>query len=456
MSGQLKTKLASIGAGRVSARLESKIIGGGLTSMGVRMTGVGLGFISQVLLSRMLGASDFGTYSVLISWSLLIVVPVKFGLDLTTLKFAAGYWAEQNFRSVNALAVSGAKALCITIPLAGLGIFAVNFVVPGLFGSANLPDLALMALMFGILGMIGILSQFFRAAQMIFYSQFFEQVLRSVFLIGLLLGIAYLGLPFTTTDALAMAASAAGLALAAMLLTFFLKIWASGAGMSVDAGERAQWLRVSWPLFGAAIAGQALNQMSVIVLGAMAPDTAAGQFAAAVRLAAFVTFALAALNSITAPMIAAAFKRDDKDELNKIATINARIASIAGLGICGVFAVFGKMVLGLFGPEFPAAYPALLVLLVGTFCGAATGPVGFFLSMTNQQRFFLWSSIGCVLFTLGVTVWAVSAYGLLGAAIGAATGQVALNLSRWYVVRKRLGIDASFVGLPTRVVATQS
>lgn len=419
--------------------------------MGVRSVGLALGFLSTVLLSRHLGESEFGKYSILLSLCLLFVVPIKLGFDHTVLKFAAGYWDAKEHNSVNGMALFGLKLIAVMTLITSILVSATYFFLPNLFNAMTAQDILMLLGLSAVLATIGIYSQFFRAAGMIFYSQFFEQVLRSAMLIALVLMAIFTGYQLTSTSAIGMTIGAAGLALAALGYIFYRRIWHKTSGSAQGKAETSEWMFVSWPMFGASIAGQTLSQMSVITLGIMATNADAGHFAVIVRLAAFVTFALVALNSITAPLIAAAFKRGEREELSRIAVINARLSTAVGVFVCVALAIFGKPLLGVFGPEFSVAYPSLLVLLIGTMLGAATGPAGYLLAMTNQQRFFFWSSAVCAVLTLIVTVVGIYIFGVIGAAIGASFGQFYQNCTRWYVVRSRLGIDASFVGLAPRL-----
>lgn len=434
--------------------LYNLIINRGLQSMGVRSFGLALGFISMALLSRNLGASEFGKYAILLSLCLFCVVPIKLGFDHTVLKFAAEYWAAKEFNLMNDMAVFGLKLTFVTTMGMTVLVVSIYYLFHHLFYAITPLDITFMLSLSIILAIIGICSQFFRAAEMIFYAQFFEQVFRSAVLIGLILCTTSLGYQLSSTQGMGLTVIAAGLAFVALAITFLRRVSSNSWRLEAKAEERSKWMRMSWPMFGASVAAQALAQMSILLLGVMASTADAGLFAVIARLSIFVTFALVALNSISAPLIAAAFIQRNTEELAKIAKFNARLSAALGATVCLILAVFGKTILGFFGPEFPAAYSALLVLLAGTLIGAVTGPVGYLLTMTNQQYFFFWSSLICALLTLIVTVLAIYTFGMIGAAIGALFGQVYQNLSRWYVVRKRLGIDASFLGLPARPVAS--
>src|SRR5262245_46702146 len=90
-----------------------RILAGGLTSIAIRSLGLGLGFVAQVLLSRAVGISEFGAYSIAISWGMFLSVIVTFGSDTTVLKFASGYRSEGHDHSLNSLGLYSAKLILL-------------------------------------------------------------------------------------------------------------------------------------------------------------------------------------------------------------------------------------------------------------------------------------------------------------------------------------------------------
>ena len=336
--------------------------------------------------------------------------------------------------------------------LVGVGLAGVFVVTPDLLGISNLPSLQFSILLIGTLVYLAIFSAYFRAAKRIFASQFYMQVLRTILLMSGLAAILLLGNELELTQAIAVTALSALVALIFLLIHFYFmmkkvmptKTTALNKPRSMDT-ER-DWLHLGGPVFLIAIVQQLTSQGNIILIGNLIGSDAAGQYAAAFRLANFIPFALLAIGAIAAPMIATAYRREDKKELQRIATISARIAFLAGAGLGGVFVLFGKPILLLFGPDFVPAYGALIVLSIANIVNAGTGVAGYYLLMTGHQMQALYFGVFCLLLNVTLALVLIPQMGLLGGATAAAIGLAAFNVLQYMFVRKKMGIDSSVFG----------
>jgi O-antigen/teichoic acid export membrane protein len=79
-------------------------------------------------------------------------------------------------------------------------------------------------------------------------------------------------------------------------------------------------------------------------------------------------------------------------------------------------AVFGPVVLRIFGPEFVAGSSALLVLSLGMLFGLATGNVTVMLLMGGKSSWNLLNAAGAVILNIGLNLLLVPRIGIAGAA----------------------------------------
>lgn len=429
------------------------IVRGGLVSFGVRAAGLALGLCSHVLLSRALGANDYGLYAIAIGWCMILVIPAKFGLDHTALRYASVYVQEKRMGLLKSLVFYSTKLLFFSTALIGAAVFAVAWLMPNFFGVSrgvsSAGDVGWLIVLISVLAFLGVFSAFFRAAHKLFASQFYEQVLRSAILIAALVAAIQLNGELSLRVALMLTALSALGALAILLVRFRSEFFGKG-GEPVGAAQGKEWLNLAWPVFGLTAVQQVMLQSNVILLGWLATSEAAGHYAAASRLASFVPFALAAVATVSGPMVAKAFQRGDVEELRRIAVVTARIAFFCAIGMSFLFLVSGKIVLSAFGKTFVEAYPALLILLCGGLVNAFTGSVGHFLTMTNKQLVALGIMLVALVLNLILSLILIPAAGLIGGAAASAIGVSVWNLLMIGYVRKTLGIDATALGLPLR------
>ncbi len=451
MIKKVKSIIAGL-SGKSGDDINGLILRGGLVSLAVRCTGIIIGLISHLILSRLLGVNDYGIYAILIGWCMILAVPVKFGLDQTALKYGAIYLGEGRLRQFKSLIKFSSLILSAAWVIVAIIGGLIFLFLPNVFGTSRGVDFIWALSLVGLLAFIGLFSAYFRAAKMIFASQFFAQMLRTSLLVTLLVIFIVLGKELNVSGAIMITALAAAITFIALLFFFhrtFTKTWSNIASQNNDLlpKEHIKWVALGGPVLVIAIVQQAMSQGNVILVGALGSHSDAGRYAAAARLAAFVPFALVALNSITAPMIASAYKNNNHLELRKIASTNARLATIAALLVGAVLLIFGKAILSLFGDGFQEAYPALVLLLLAGILNAGVGSVGFFMTMTGFQTV----SMKIVLVSFGLNIIAaitlIPSLGLLGGAIAAFLGIVSFNVMQYIFVFKKMRIDTSVFGM---------
>lgn len=427
--------------------LLSVLLRGGAVSMGTRIAGMGLGFAAHMLLARMLGVQAYGQYALLLSWALLLVAPVKMGMDQAVLKFAAGYWQNGQPGLLSALARTSLGVVLAGAVVMGAAVIGLSALFPGLLGAQTLGQAGFLAILIALLSLLGTFSVFFRAAQKIFASQVFGQVLRQVLVIAALLFCLGLGLRLNLDLALAITTGAVGLSLLWMLIVLRARLLRAPPA---PQPPRRDWMGVALPLLVATIFQEMVLQSNTLLLGWLGTSAQVAHFSVAARLAGVVPFVLVAMNAIAGPMVAGAWARQDQGELHRLAQLTTRLSFGAGLGIALALVLGGKWALGLFGPEYPQAYPVLLVLLAGGLINAATAATGPLITMTNMQRQSLWTGLLALLTAILACVLLIPGHGAIGAAIAASLAMTVRATSRMIWIWVQLGIDSSPLGLHRR------
>jgi len=112
-----------------------------------------------------------------------------------------------------------------------------------------------------------------------------------------------------------------------------------------------------------------------------------------------------------------------------------------------ILVVFGERLLSLFGPEFPAGQPALVLLVIGQTVNVAMGPVALLLVMTGHERVLAISTCACGVLNIVLNVVLVPFWGLVGTAMS-----LAISLSVWNIllavwIKRRLGIHSTAIGV---------
>lgn len=426
-----------------------QILRGGLVSMSVRVCGLGLAFLSQILLSRMLGASQYGSYVIALGWAMVLAILARLGLDNSALRFATIYREEgraADFRGLVAFSLTAISGLSFLIAAVLLTAKHIGLVPLQPIDWPLIMGVASLVLGSALLGWLSIL---IRTANRIFASQFYEQVLRPTLLIFAVAATVLAGRALDASRAMIL--TSATVAIATVGIAFHVRTAFSSVAPARPSFEhRREWLSVSWVLFLIAAIQEVLNQIDLILLGILGNATQAAHFAAAWRVASLVPFGLVAMATVSGPLIASAHNRGDLGELARIARVNARFSTLFAVILAVLLAIAGRTLLGLFGPGFDGAFPALLILLGGGLVNSFTGSVGYYLILTGHQKGALAIILVALALSATLNILLIPRFGAVGSAIASASALSFWNLAMLIYARRAIGIDASAIGAPVR------
>jgi O-antigen/teichoic acid export membrane protein len=150
------------------------------------------------------------------------------------------------------------------------------------------------------------------------------------------------------------------------------------------------------------------------------------------------------------PLIAAAYDRGSADELHRVSKVVARAGFAFALLSAAALYLFGRFLLGLFGPGFEAGRNVLSVLLIGGIANALTGVVAYYATLTGRERQALGIFAGALLVSIALNLLLIPRFGAVGAAIASSSATAAWNFVMLVYVRRTIGIDASALALPPR------
>jgi len=107
------------------------------------------------------------------------------------------------------------------------------------------------------------------------------------------------------------------------------------------------------------------------------------------------------------------------------------------------------MLLSLFGADFVAGYPALIILTAGMIVNAAAGPVGLLLNMTGHQRLCAKIFGTSALINVVLNALLIPQLGIVGAALATAATMILWNLWLLIMVARKLDLHPSLIRIPT-------
>jgi O-antigen/teichoic acid export membrane protein len=408
----------------------------------VQIIGAGLSYGLQVLLARLLHASDYGVYTYVFVWVTFISLLAGLGFPAASIRFLPVYRVQQDWPRIHGFVRSASRmtfATAIGIALCGV----VSAYVLHMSGVLHTPSAIILgAMLVPALAGSTLYTEFARAGHRVDIAFIPALIGRPA-----LIAIGAAGL-FIVRGALATSGAMAATLVAAyvvLAIQYVLtrRLFDRPPTKQPPVVELREWFGVGITLLAASAFIITLLQVDIVIVGALRGARDAGIYAAASKTAALVTFVIIAVNAAAAPQFASLWALRRISELQRLVTKLAGLIFWPSLAIAAGLAALSGPLLSLFGPEFNQARPALLVLLIGQVINAAAGSVGYLLTLTGHHREATralgLSALACIL----LTAVGVSAFGLVGAALGTTLGFLLWNGALYWLVVRRLGIYPS-------------
>ena len=207
-------------------------------------------------------------------------------------------------------------------------------------------------------------------------------------------------------------------------------------------------LSISVPMLMTSALTFVIGQTGILVLGMYRPEAEVGYYAIAVKLATLTTFVLNAINTMAAPKFSELFHRGKMEELFHVAKNSTKLIFWTTVPILVFLVVLGKPILVLlYGPEFDAAYSAMILLMLGQFVNSSAGSTGYFMNMTGNQIAFRNIVLGSAAVTIGLSFTLIPLFGILGAAFAGMVSIMVSNLGTLVYIKVKYGQTIGY--LPT-------
>jgi O-antigen/teichoic acid export membrane protein len=207
--------------------------------------------------------------------------------------------------------------------------------------------------------------------------------------------------------------------------------------------RRQEWIHVAGSNVLISFFQAVRAPLIVVIAGVYVDSQHLAFYGAAQRLANVVSLGLLGISGFASPMISRYFALSDFAKLQRLAQLSARGALGGALVAALVLTGFGGELLRLFGAGFETAYLPLLILLFGEFVAAATGPVGFFLTMTGRQLTATRIEAVTSVIAVGLALVLIPRDGIVGAAIAVAAGSALRSTTMFVAVWRQLGVRSA-------------
>lgn len=446
---------ATTGPAGLIARLRARLTGGPSeasltrrlagTIFVIRVISAGLAYVSQVLLARWMGTSDYGVYVYVWTWVLLLGSMMDFGISASAQRIIPEYRASNEQALLRGF-LSGSRWLTFAVStLVSLGLAGIVGLLspwidpaeqlPLYIGCMTLPAFVVANTQDGIARshdwmQLGLMPQF---------------IIRQGLIIAITGAAFLLGYHLGAVAALAASAAAVWIAMTGQMLVLNRKL-ADHIEPGPSAYDIRGWLAVSLPILLVESFYLLLSYTDVLVLQQFRPSDEVGVYFAVVKTLALVSFIHYAMSATTAHRFAEYNASGDKARLSAYVAHAINWTFWPSLAATIVLLALGKPLLWLFGPQFVVGYDIMFVAAIGLVVRAAIGPVERLLNMLGQQKICALAYALAFVMNVVLCIALVPRYGGQGAAAATSISLTFETVLLFWIVRQRLGLHVLAFG----------
>src|SRR5712664_4057557 len=438
----------------VMARLRSMLGGSGEASLTKRLAGTifiirvvsaALAYLSQILLARWMGGSDYGVYVYVWTWVLLLGSMMDFGISASAQKIIPEYRTGGEQALLRGF-LSGSRwmtfivSAVVSMLLAGLvNVLSpwidANAIIPLCIGCITLPAFVVANTQDGIARShdwmrLGLMPQF---------------IVRQSLIIGFTAGAFALGFDLGATLAMLASAAAVWIAMIGQMIVLNRRL-----GRHIKPGPKAYdfrgWLAISLPILMVEGFYLLLSYTDVLVLQQFRSSEEVGVYFAVVKTLALVSFIHYAMSATTAHRFAEYHASGDSARRSAYVAHAIKWTFWPSLDATLLLLAMGKRLLWLFGPQFVVGYDIMFVAAIGLVVRSAIGPMERLLNMLGHQHICALAYALAFAMNVALCVALVPRFGGHGAAAATSTSLVFETVLLFWIVRKRLGLHVLAFG----------
>ncbi len=411
--------------------------GAGISTVG-QGAGRVLGYITQSLLARGLGASSFGLYTLGVGVVTAAQIISQFGLDNGVVRYVAHYRGQDDTPRVRGTILQSVGiTFGISLVVAAAMFFGAG-IIAGFFEAGLEPVIKAFAFALPFFATMSILLWTTQGFQTVTYATYTQQILRPLIYFILVAAVYFVGASLTGV----VAAYAISMVCGVLIGLYFLRRLFPPLldGKVRPKFETKALFGVSIPMSVSRATQYANNWTAVLVLGLFYPVGLVGIFQAAFRTATLATLVRFAFNGIFSPIISNLHSQEMTEELGRLYKDVTRWTFTGAFALFLVIVLLAGEILTVFGgAEFREGLTALIIVAGAQLYSASVGPANRMLAMTGNQNTLMAITVTGALTGVAACFALIPSFGLVGAGFGAAAAILTENTLTLIFVKRRVG-----------------
>ncbi|TRX57199.1 polysaccharide biosynthesis C-terminal domain-containing protein [Thalassomonas sp. M1454] len=394
--------------------------------VGVQLASTGLTIFSGIILARILGPSEYGLYSFVLSLIVLLVIPITAGIPQLLMREIAYAQLSKNIGEIKGLLTWSIFHIMI------LSVIIVIFLVITIRIKWFEVDIAyLLSIAMVLIPLKGLLIR-----QNSILNAFRKPVLAQVpdkLLAPFIALVCYVSL--LLWDENFTSYLIIEIQIFTTIIAFLISLLLVKKTILVNTNHinkqyyPSKWRRSIIPFAILTIVSGFNGEIASVILGILGNIESVAYFKVALQGVGLVSLGLVAVNAVTGPEIARMYKSDDLLSAQLLLNKSVKLSCTCSLPITFILMFCGEWVIvPLFGIEYLPAVKILSILCIGQIANVLMGSVGLVLNMTGNEKKTLRTLIITFIFNILLLIILVPSYHEVGAAVAVTVSMILWNI----------------------------
>jgi len=396
--------------------------------------GLGIAFIFQIVLGRILNSELYGEYTMYLTYSTVFSIITILGMDRNLIKEVARFEGDVT-KEKSLLRFSTQTSLLITIAVAGALFLLRRFI-----GFSNY-GLFLLLSMIVIRSMIAILDGYLQGKGNVVQVTLLNSVINNI-----LKMIIFVILILLNVDSLSAALFSFVLS---EIITIFLRTAQISNSLQIKTNsilnlsleEKRTFIKYSLTVALISGIGLMLQNIDKIMISTFLDLNRVGIYKVAQNYVSLISVFVTPFIAFW-PVISKLYNENNIGQIESEMKRIVRIVTYLVIPMFFIFLFLGNDLLAIFGEAYVTneAKLALIILAFSFLIDAISGPIGSILTMTKYAKLALYNNLASLLINITLNFILISRFGIVGIAIATGISIIANNLISIIQVKLLLGI----------------
>jgi O-antigen/teichoic acid export membrane protein len=405
--------------------------------------------VGAIFLARLLGADNYGLYSIALTAPVLIATFRDWGINTAMIKYSAQYNSENNIAKIKSVFLSGLMfevILGLLLSLLSLGLSEFLAVTLNRPTIAPLIQIASFFILTG--GLVNTATAAFTGLEKMHLNSIML-IVQSISKTGLMVGLVLLGLGTVgAVTGFTVAVLIAGLTGVLLMFTMYRSLPKPTDGKLEMLSTTKTMLKYGLPLSIGAILTAFLTQFYTYIMAIYVTDNAIiGNYNVALNFVVLITFFATPVTTMLFPAFSKLDYQKDRETLKNVFQFSVKYAALIVVPVTAMVMALAQPAIGTIFEDKYVQAPFFLALLSITYLYTALGnlSVGNLINGQGYTRYNLKLNVLTVAIGFPLSFVLISQFGVVGLIVTSLTVGLPSFLIALRFIKARFGVSVDWV-----------